>query len=160
MALRLFDSGHKDKFVVSCRRAFDSVEGAKATFYRYISRIFATPVIADAFVSQYQLLNKNAIELLEAAHDEQDHLVLIEKQLPLLRHLVTRDARQRGAVLAWADLCSNLVEQAIERVGSTIHELGEHIRTPDDTELFIRFFTSDDLVSPETFTRGAEYWRR
>lgn len=70
VALRLFEDGHKDKFVVSCRRALDSVEGAKATYRKYISRVFDMPVIEDAFVSQYQLLNRNAIELLEAALDE------------------------------------------------------------------------------------------
>lgn len=45
-------------------------------------------------------------------------------------------------------------------MGGTIHKLGEHIRTPDDTKLFIRFFASDDLVHAKTFTGGAEHWRR
>ena len=79
VALRLFDDGHKDEFVVICRRALGSVEGAEATYRQYLDRVFDTPVIVDAFVSQYQLLNRNAIELLEAAHDEQEHLHLIEK---------------------------------------------------------------------------------
>ena len=53
------------------------MEGAKATYQRYINRIFDSPVIANAFVNQYHLLNENAIEMLEAAHDKQEHLSLI-----------------------------------------------------------------------------------
>ena len=114
-----------------------------AVFKHYMELIFPTPLIVSAFVDHYQYLNKNAIEFLETAHDEQEHLALIGRQLPLLRFFVTRDARRRRAVFAWATFNAKTIEQTLDQMITSIPELGNHITKQEDTELFLEFYVSD-----------------
>ena len=71
VALHLFDGlGRKHSLVKKCQDALDKIKGAKSSFRdEYIKKIFDDDTVADAFVNNYSLLDKNSIEILVTAYD-------------------------------------------------------------------------------------------
>lgn len=61
-------------------------------------------------------------------------------------------------VFAWASIHANLIENTIISMSRYLPELSEHIKEPEHTDLFIKFFKNSRLNCIDTYTKGRNYW--
>ena len=80
--------------------------------------------------------------------------------LQLLTQLPARDKAHRVDVLRWASCFVEPITEIVRTHGSKVRQLHEQLKTPDDTDLFLRVFSHPKYRKAAVDGTGPSDWRK